>query len=149
MPYLRPARPLQLTDNQVYLRTMAGAIETLRTGATMVVDDMSLANTLNVDTSRQLSRPMRTWRASNAWVSMIDKAIVDSWPLLTNVFHQTFRRICGHYRDQTAMRFDLVRDFATHHPKEDRWVFTAPSAPQRCTNNFLKKAVLWMKEIYG
>ena len=27
MPYLRPAKPLQLTDRQVYLRTMGGAIE--------------------------------------------------------------------------------------------------------------------------
>ncbi len=47
MPYLRPAKPLQLTDRQVYLRTMAGAIESLRTGATTIVDDMSLGQSLN------------------------------------------------------------------------------------------------------
>jgi len=47
MPYLRPAKPLQLTDRQVYLRTMAGAIESLRTGATTIVDDMSLGPSLN------------------------------------------------------------------------------------------------------
>ena len=46
MPYLGPVQPLKLTDRQVYLRTMAGVVESLRTGATTIVDEMSLGPSL-------------------------------------------------------------------------------------------------------
>src|SRR5690349_6985923 len=42
MAHIRPAKPVRLTDRQIYARTMIGAIESLRTGATTIVDDMSL-----------------------------------------------------------------------------------------------------------
>src|SRR5688572_29731795 len=41
MNYVRPPRGVVLTDRQVYLRTMLGAIEALQSGATTVVDDLS------------------------------------------------------------------------------------------------------------
>ena len=37
MAHLRPAKPVRLTDRQVYLRTLMGAIESLSTGATTIV----------------------------------------------------------------------------------------------------------------
>src|SRR5215218_6740884 len=39
MAHLRPAVPLPVTADDIYLRTMMTAIESLRTGATTIVDD--------------------------------------------------------------------------------------------------------------
>ena len=144
MPYLRPARPLRLTDQQVYLRTMAGAIETLRTGATMVVDDMSLGQHLE---RGHAEAAIQAYEDSGVRAmlgfSMIDKAIVDSWPFVDECFPpDVLKNLRSLPRPDGDALLDLVRDFAaTHHPREDRvGVLVAPSAPQRCTNNFLRKS---------
>lgn len=141
MPYLRPARPLRLTDRQVYLRTMAGAIESLRTGATTIVDDMSLGASVDrghVDAALQAYEDSGV-RAYLGF-SMIDKAIVDSWPFADECFPPDvladLRRLP---RPDGGELLDLVRDLAeTHHPGARRvGVLVAPSAPHRCTDEFL------------
>ena len=87
MPYLRPAQPLQLTDRQVYLRTMAGAIESLRTGATTIVDDMSLGPSLNRDHAEAaLQAYSDSGVRAYLGFSMIDRPIVDSWPFVEKCF---------------------------------------------------------------
>src|SRR6266571_2675102 len=40
--YVRPPVPVFLTPRQIYLRTAIGALESLRTGATCVVDDLAV-----------------------------------------------------------------------------------------------------------
>ena len=143
MPFLRPARPLRLTDRQVYLRTMAGAIETLRTGATMVVDDMSLGQHLD---RGHAEAALQAYEDSGVRAmlgfSMIDKAIVDSWPFVDECFPaDVLEKLRSLARPDGDALLNLVRDLAiTHHPSESRvGVLVAPSAPQRCTNDFLKK----------
>ena len=143
MPFLRPARPLRLTDRQVYLRTMAGAIETLRTGATMVVDDMSLGQHLD---RGHAEAALQAYEDSGVRAmlgfSMIDKAIVDSWPFVEECFPaDVLEKLRSLARPDGDALLNLVRDLAiTHHPSESRvGVLVAPSAPQRCTNDFLKK----------
>ena len=143
MPYLRPARPLRLTDRQVYLRTMAGAIETLRTGSTTVVDDMSLGQHLDrghVDAALQAYEDSGV-RAMLGF-SMIDRAIVDSWPFVDECFPMdVLERLRLLPRPDGDALLNLVRDLAaTYHPATSRvGVLVAPSAPQRCTDHFLKK----------
>ena len=47
MNYVRPPTPIPFTPRQVYLRTMIGAIEALRSGATTLCDDMNVAPVLD------------------------------------------------------------------------------------------------------
>ena len=151
MPYLRPAKPLQLTDRQVYLRTMAGAIESLRTGATTVVDDMSLGQSLNRSHAEAALQAyedagIRTMLG----FSMIDKPVVDSWPFVDDCFPpDVLANLRSLPRPDGDALLDLVRDLAqTYHPSGNRiGVLVAPSAPQRCTDGFLKKCRLLADEL--
>ncbi len=143
MPYLRPAKPLQLTDRQVYLRTMAGAIESLRTGATTIVDDMSLGQSLN---RGHAEAALQAYEDSGVRTylgfSMIDKAIVDSWPFVDECFPaDLLANLRALPRPEGDGLLNLVRDLAKiHHPNSRRvGVLVAPSAPQRCTDEFLQK----------
>ena len=141
MPYLRPAKPLALSDRQVYLRTMAGAIESLRSGSTTIVDDMSLGASLS---RGHAEAALQAYEDSGlrAYLgfSMIDKPIVDSWPFVEECFEPdllaTLRALP---RPEGSALLSLVRDLArTHHPASRRvGVLVAPSAPQRCTDGFL------------
>jgi len=87
MAHLRPAVPLPLTERDIYLRTMMTAIESLRTGATTIVDDMSLGqgfDRTHVDAALQAYQDagIRTYLG----FSMIDKPVVDSWPFVEESF---------------------------------------------------------------
>lgn len=143
MPYLRPARPLKLTDRQVYLRTMAGAIESLRSGATTIVDDMSLGQTLD---RGHAEAALQAYEDSGVRTylgfSMIDRAVVDSWPFVEDCFPaDVLANLRALPRPDGEALLGLVRDLAkTHHPSSRRvGVLVAPSAPQRCSDGFLKK----------
>ena len=142
MPYLRPAQPLQLTDRQVYLRTMAGAIESLRTGATTIVDDMSLGPSLNRD---HAEAALQAYDDSGVRAylgfSMIDRPIVDSWPFVEECFSpELLEQLRSLPRPAGEELLGLVRDLAnSHHPADHRvGVLVAPSAPHRCTDGFLR-----------
>lgn len=141
MAHLRPAVPLPLTADDIYLRTMMTAVESLRTGATTIVDDLSLGQNFDrshVDAALQAYRDagIRTY----VGFSMIDKAVVDSWPFVEESFApDTLAWLRGLQRPKGEALLDLVRDLAkTHHPSSSRvGVLVAPSAPQRCTDDFL------------
>jgi guanine deaminase len=142
MAHLRPAVPLPLTERDIYLRTMMTAIESLRTGATTIVDDMSLGqgfDRAHVDAALQAYQDagIRTYLG----FSMIDKPVVDSWPFAEESFSpDVLAWLRALPRPQGDALLDLVRDLArTHHPKNARVaVIVAPSAPQRCTDDFLR-----------
>src|SRR5262252_8794500 len=87
MAHLRPAVPLPLTERHIYLRTMMTAIECLHTGATTVVDDLSLGQTFD---RRHVDAALQAYQDAGvrAYVgfSMIDKPVVDSFPLVEESF---------------------------------------------------------------
>ncbi|MFN4276289.1 MAG: amidohydrolase family protein [Ferrovibrio sp.] len=142
MAHLRPAVPLPLTADDIYLRTMMTAVESLRTGATTIVDDLSLGQNFDrshVDAALQAyaDAGIRTY----VGFSMIDKAVVDSWPFVEESFAPgTLAWLRSLPRPKGDALLDLVRDLAkTHHPATSRvGVLVAPSAPQRCTDDFLR-----------
>ena len=151
MPYLRPARPLQLSDRQVYLRTMAGAIESLRSGATTIADDMSLGPSLN---RGHAEAALQAYEDSGirAYLgfSMINRPIVDSWPFAEECFPpDLLAELRALPRPAGAELLQLVRDLSeTHHPRTRRvGVLVAPSAPHRCTDEFLKNCRLLADEL--
>lgn len=144
MSYLRPRRAVQLTERQVYLRTMVVAIEALRTGTTTVVDDMSLGQGM---TRGQIDAAFQAWEDSGlralVGFSMIDKAVVDSYPFVEECFDaELLAGLRGLPRPDGEALLQLVRDLArTRHPSEHRvGVLVAPSAPHRCTDDFLRRA---------
>lgn len=142
MAHLRPAVPLPLTADDIYLRTMMTAVESLRTGATTIIDDLSLGQNFDrshVDAAFQAYKDagIRTY----VGFSMIDKAVVDSWPFVEESFApDTLAWLRSLPRPKGDALLGLVRDLAkTHHPSSSRvGVLVAPSAPQRCTDDFLR-----------
>jgi 5-methylthioadenosine/S-adenosylhomocysteine deaminase len=140
MAHIRPAKPVRLTDRQVYRGTMIGAIESLRTGATTIVDDMSVGQTLE---RSHVEAALQAYEDSGirAYLgfSMIDKPLIDSWPFVDECFTRPLLvEMRALPRPDGASLVELVRQLAiTHHPRRVGPI-VAPSAPQRCTDDFLR-----------
>jgi hypothetical protein len=49
MNYVRPLKPIEYTPREVYLRTMIGAIEALRSGTTTICDDTNVSPRIRPD----------------------------------------------------------------------------------------------------
>lgn len=144
MALIRPRRQVAITPRQMYLRTMIGAIESLRTGATTVVDDLSLGQVFSrehVDAALQAYADSGT-RALVGF-SMIDRAVVDSYPFADDCFPpELLAELRALPRPSADALVDLVSDLARdHHPKASRiGVMVSPSAPHRCTDDFLRRS---------
>ena len=143
MNYVRTVRPVTLTPRQVYLRTLIGAIESLRSGATTIVDDMSPGGTLNpalIEAALQAYDDAGV-RAVVGF-SMMDRAVVDNYLDVDAVFPPALAaQLRGLPRPQPTELLDLVRRLAVNrHPSRDRvGVMVSPSAPHRCTPEFLMR----------
>jgi 5-methylthioadenosine/S-adenosylhomocysteine deaminase len=143
MHLVRTRQPIALTPRQVYLRTLIGAIECLRTGCTTVVDDMALGAAIDpakIDAAMQAYDDIGI-RALMGF-AMMDKPIVDNFPFVLELVPE---KLANEMRagarpdpqDYIALVRRLVKE---HHPKENRvGVLVSASAPQRCTEAFLKQ----------
>lgn len=142
MAHLRPLVPLPLAHRHVYLRTMMTAIETLRSGSTTVVDDLSLGQRLQrSDVDAALDAYEDSGLRAYVGFSMIDKPVVESWPFIGECFDaQTLEALRALPRPDGQALLDLVRSLAgERHPSRSRvGVIVAPSAPQRCSDDFLR-----------
>jgi guanine deaminase len=81
--YVRPPVPVPLTPRQVYLRAVLGALETLRTGATCLVDDMAVGGAINRE---QIDAVLQAYddvgvRALLGF-AMMDRPLVDNFPFV-------------------------------------------------------------------
>jgi 5-methylthioadenosine/S-adenosylhomocysteine deaminase len=143
MHLVRTRIPVQLTQRQVYLRTMIGAIESLRTGCTTLVDDMALG--ASIDRSR-IAASMQAYQdvgiRSLTGFAMMDKPIIDNFPFVEQHFPA---ELAAELRaapppagdDQLALVRELAR---SHHPQSNRvGVLVSASAPQRCNEPFLRQ----------
>ncbi|MDQ2082911.1 amidohydrolase family protein [Xanthobacteraceae bacterium Astr-EGSB] len=142
MAHLRPAVPLPLTARHIHLRSMMTAVESLRSGATTIVDDMSLGQSFD---RGHVEAALAAYDAAGlrAYLgfSMIDKPVVDSWPFVEECFPpQVLADLRALPRPNGEALLDLVRELAhQRHPRTARvGVIVAPSAPQRCTDAFLR-----------
>ena len=138
--YVRTPVPVTLTPRQVYLRTALGAIESIRTGATGMVDDMAVGGAIvreNIDAALQAYDDVGV-RAFVGF-SMMDRAMVDNFPFAETIPPGLAERWRAMPRPSAEAYLGLVRDLArTRHPKANRvGVAVTPSAPQRCTHDFL------------
>lgn len=141
MHLVRTRIPVALTPRQVYLRTLIGAIECLRTGCTTVVDDMALGASIDrerIDAALQAYDDIGI-RALMGF-AMMDKPIVDNFPFVQELVPKALAdEMRAAARPGGAELLALVREMApTRHPQQRRvGVLVSASAPQRCTDGFL------------
>jgi guanine deaminase len=150
MNYVRPPRPVPLSARQVYLRTLIGAIEALRSGTTTLVDDMNLGAALersHLDAVFQAYEDIGI--RALVGLSMMDRPFFESLPFVKEEFEP---ELLDELRampvaDPTRL-MALARELARlRHPSEHRVGFiAAPSAPQRCTTEFLQAVRLLADE---
>ncbi len=143
MNYVRPAKPLPLTPRLVYLRTMIGAIEALRTGTTTIVDDVNISPVLNKDHVMAIYKAYEDI-GIRAYVglSLFDKAFYRAVPFVEEEFPPALlKKLDSGYRTPPEENLDFARELAeSRHPDHNRVGYiVAPSAPQRCSKEFLLK----------
>ena len=138
--YVRPPVGLSLTPHQVYLRSALGALETLRTGATCLVDDLAVGGAIDRD---QIDAVLQAYddvgvRALLGF-AMMDRPLVDTFPFADTLPGDLQARMRALPRPAPADYLGLVRDLArARHPRARRvGVLVSASAPQRCTRDFL------------
>lgn len=141
MHLVRTRIPVKLTPRQVYLRTMIGAIESLRTGCTTLVDDMALGGAIE---SERIEAALQAYddigiRALVGF-AMMDKPIIDNFPFVAELVPaELAAELRAAPRPTAEDQLALVRRLAsTRHPQQKRvGVLVSVSAPQRATRSFL------------
>lgn len=142
MNFVRPLQPLPVTPRQVYLRTMISAIEALRTGATTLVDDLNASPRLDpelVEAAYQAYEDIGI--RAYVGITLFDKPFFRGVPFVDEELPPDLLAELDSTASTSAE--DLIafaRDLAIkHHPDNNRVAYiAAPSAPQRCTEGFLK-----------
>lgn len=142
MHLVRTRTPVKLTPRQVYLRTMIGAIESLRTGCTTLVDDTALGAAIDRE---RIDAALQAYDDAGiralVGFAMMDKPIVDNFPFVEkHVPAALAAELRAASRPAPEAQLALVRDLArAHHPQSNRvGVLVSASAPQRCTETFLQ-----------
>jgi len=143
MSMIRPRRAVPLTPRQMYLRTVIGAIESLKTGATTIVDDLSLGQLFSREhVEAALQAYEDTGTRAMVGFSMIDKPVVDSYPFVDETFPpELLASLRALPRPGAAELLGLVTDLVRggRHPRSARVsALVSPSAPHRCTDDFLR-----------
>jgi guanine deaminase len=142
MHLVRTRTPVRLTPRQVYLRTMIGAIESLRTGCTTLVDDTALGAAIDRE---RIDAALQAYDDAGiralVGFAMMDKPIVDNFPFVEkHVPPALAAELRAAPRPAPEDQLALVRDLArARHPRANRvGVLVSASAPQRCTEPFLR-----------
>ncbi len=143
MHYVRAPRAVALTPRQIYLRTMIGAIEALRSGATTVVDDCNLGGSIDPEAVGAIFQAYEdVGIRAMVGFSMMDRPLVDSFPFVEAIFPPA---LLAQMRSMPRPSPDAWFNFLdatvrSRHPQRNRvGVLVAPSAPQRCTPEFLMR----------
>jgi 5-methylthioadenosine/S-adenosylhomocysteine deaminase len=152
MNLVRTRTPVALTPRQIYLRTMIGAIEALRTGCTTLVDDLAVGPVAARD---RIEPVLAAYRDSGVRAllgfSMMDRAVIDNFPFADDAFPaELAAELRAAPRPSPDSYQALIRGLVAEglHPQQSRVaVLVAPSAPQRCTEPFLRALRLLADEL--
>jgi guanine deaminase len=143
MHVMRSAVTVPLTPRQTYLRTLVGAIEALRCGTTTVVDDLILGGSID---RQNLDAVFQAYEDAGlrAFVgfSMMNRPVVDNFPFADTVFPPALlAQLRALPRPSESEYLGLCAELArSRHPQSTRvGVLVSPSAPQRCTEDFLRE----------
>jgi guanine deaminase len=143
MNYVRPLRPLELTPRDVYLRTMIGAIEAVKSGTTTISDDINQSPRVRPDHVEQVFQAYEDIGIrANVGITLFDRPFFRAVPFVEEEFPKDLlARLDANKMYSADELLAFVTNLArTKHPKENRVGYIAtPSAPQRCTEEFLLK----------
>ncbi|MBI2158226.1 MAG: amidohydrolase family protein [Candidatus Rokubacteria bacterium] len=142
MHHGRSGLAVPLTPRQTYLRTLVGAIEALRTGTTTVVDDLVLGPSVDRESLDAVFQAYEDIgiRALVGF-AMMNRPVVDNFPFAEEVFPRDLLARLREARYPTPAEFlGLCAELArTRHPRVRRvGILVSASAPQRCTEEFLR-----------
>lgn len=142
MHYVRTPLPVALTAEQAYLRTMVSAIESLRSGATAVVDDLTLGARIDPEAIDAVLAAYEDLGV-RAFVgfAMMDRPVIDNFPFVDELVEPALAaRLRALPRPDPAGLLAITRQHASErHPRERRVsVIASASAPMRCTVPFLQ-----------
>jgi len=143
MNYVRTVKPVVLTPRQIYLRTLVGAIEAIRTGTTTIVDDMSPGSVLDPELIEAVFQAYEDIGVrAVVGFSMMDRPIVDNYMDVDQVFPaELAAQLRALPRPEPASLMAMIRRLAINrHPSHNRLgIMVSPSAPHRCTGGFLQE----------
>jgi 5-methylthioadenosine/S-adenosylhomocysteine deaminase len=140
--WMRAFKPIALTPRDVYLRTMIGAIEVVRSGTTTIGDD---ANVGAVIDPKHVEAVFQAYEdigvRAYVGVTLFDKPFIRAVPFVEEeVPADMVHELVTMPMMRSDERLDLARRLArARHPKGNRVAYmVCPSAPQRCTETFLR-----------
>jgi 5-methylthioadenosine/S-adenosylhomocysteine deaminase len=143
MNFVRPPEPIPYTSRQIYLRTMIGAIESLRTGATTVVDDLNISPVLIPE---HVEAVLQAYEDSGirALVApgMFDIPFFKTTPFVEEHFSANLLEKLGrtHATPPNEVVAYVKGLLGNRHPRERRvGMAISPSAPQRCSEPYLRR----------
>ncbi|MEM6487802.1 MAG: amidohydrolase family protein [Pseudomonadota bacterium] len=151
MNYVRPLSPIPLSARHVYLRTMVGAIQALRSGTTTIVDDLNVSPVLipeHVDAALQAYEDIGI--RALVGPTLFDRPFFRALPFVEEEFPpELLARLSAVKATAPDAVLAFVRAKAVErHPREARvGILAAPSAPQRCTDGFLRQVRAMADEI--
>ena len=141
MNLVRPLRPIPLTAEQVYLRTMIGAIEALRSGTTTLVDDMNVSPILHRE---HVEAAFRAYDdigiRAHLGITLFDRPFFRGVPFVDDHMPKALLdTLSATAATPPAEILAYAEHLAqTRHHATNRVAYiAAPSAPQRCTDAFL------------
>ena len=142
MNYVRPLTDFPITPRQVYVRTLIGAIQALKSGTTTIVDDLNAGPKLDpalIEASLQAYRDIGI--RAMVGVTLFDKPFFRAMPFVEEEFPaELLAKLNAVPTTPASQILDFVSSLAvSHHPSSARVAaLLAPSAPQRCTDDFLR-----------
>jgi len=143
MNNVRPLQPLPWTPRRVYLRTLIGAIDALRSGTTTICDDMNASPQLQpelVEAAMQAYEDLGI--RALVGITLFDKPFFRALPFVDEEFDPALLKALDATKPTPAhVYLDYIEGLARdRHPRKRRVAYLpTPSAPQRCTEDFLLK----------
>jgi 5-methylthioadenosine/S-adenosylhomocysteine deaminase len=141
MNYVRPLKPIEYTPREVYLRTLIGAIEALRSGTTTICDDTNVSPRIREDYVEAIFQAYEDIGIrAYVGITLFDRPFFRAVPFVDEEFPPALLAELDRTKMYSA---DELLGFAQglarhHHPSTNRVGYmAAPSAPQRCTEGFL------------
>jgi guanine deaminase len=143
MNNVRPLEPIPYSPRQVYLRTLIGALDAVRSGTTTICDDMNASPRLQPELVEAALRAYDDLgiRALSG-ITLFDKPFFRAMPFVDEEFDPALLAGLGSVKVTPATEYlQFVEELArTRHPRQHRvGCLLAPSAPQRCTPEFLMR----------
>lgn len=143
MNFVRPLKPVPVTAEQVYLRTLVGAIEAVRSGTTTIVDDLNVTPELD---PALVEAALRAYEdigiRAYVGVTLFDRPFFRGVPFVDEEFPpDLLEELDGRANVPANDLLEFARWLGKErHPRDHRvGALMAPSAPQRCSEGFLRR----------